>query len=42
MRHLTAWWGGEKSDPESGEHHLAHLGCCVIFLLWFDLTKEGA
>jgi hypothetical protein len=40
LRHLTAWWAGEENDPESGEHHLAHLGCCVLFLLWFELKEE--
>lgn len=36
IRHITAWWGGEKSDDESGEHHLAHAICCLLFLLWID------
>ena len=36
MRHLTTWYGGEKLDPESGKSHLAHAGCCVLFLLWFE------
>ena len=36
VRHITAWWGGEKFDPESGLHHLAHAGCCLLFLMWFD------
>lgn len=36
QRHLTAWWAGEKNDPESGQPHLAHVGCCVLFLIWFD------
>jgi len=36
IRHITAWWGGEKSDAESGEHHLAHAICCLLFLLWVD------
>jgi hypothetical protein len=33
MRHIIAWWLGEKNDPESGFHHLAHTICCLIFLL---------
>lgn len=41
QRHLIAWWGGEKADRESRLHHLAHAGCCLLFLLWFDLQKEG-
>lgn len=36
MRHIDAWWGGEIVDPESGHHHLAHAGCCLLFLLWLD------
>lgn len=36
MRHLTAWWDGEDTDPESGIHHLAHAGCNLVFLMWFD------
>lgn len=34
MRHLTAWWGGESIDPESGLSHLAHAACCLLILLW--------
>jgi hypothetical protein len=36
MRHITAWWTGEKLDPESGKHHLAHAVCCLLFLMWHD------
>lgn len=25
LRHLCAWWEGEDLDPDSGEHHLAHV-----------------
>lgn len=45
QRHLTAWWERvEANDPsrvdaESGRHILAHVGCCVLFLLWFELTE---
>ena len=38
MRHVTAWWEGEKNDSEWDFHHLAHAGCCILFLLWFELT----
>lgn len=37
MRHLVAHQGGELRDPESGHLHLAHAGCCVLFLIWFAL-----
>ena len=39
MRHLTAWWDGEKNDPEDGLHHLAHAICNILFLFWMD--NEG-
>lgn len=40
MRHLLAYHEGEEIDPESGLPHLAHMGCCLMFLLWFDLTAR--
>lgn len=40
IRHLFAWREGESIDPESGHYHLAHAACCVIFMLWFDLSKK--
>ncbi len=33
MRHLEAYRMGERADPEWGLPHLAHLACCVLFLL---------
>lgn len=39
FRHLTAWAHGEQRDPETGIHHLGHAGCCLLFLMWFDLTN---
>ncbi len=36
IRHVTAWWSGEKDDSESGLPHLAHAICCLLFLLWLD------
>lgn len=36
LRHMFAWIRGEDADPESGLSHLAHLGCCVLFLLWMQ------
>mgnify|MGYP001558282212 CR=1 FL=1 len=41
QRHLTAWWEGEDLDPESGLSHLAHCGCCLLFLLAFQLRRTG-
>lgn len=36
QRHVEAWWNGQRDDPETGKHHLAHAGCCILFLLWGD------
>jgi hypothetical protein len=41
QRHLWAWKDGEKNDPESGKNHLAHAGCCLMFLLERDLVPES-
>ena len=40
MRHIQAWWEGQKLDSESGRYHLAHAVCCLLFLLWFDALGE--
>lgn len=32
LRHLTAWWEGEETDPESGLSHLDHVLCCAAML----------
>jgi hypothetical protein len=39
LRHLHAFNDGEDADPESGLSHLAHLGCCVMFLLNMQKTR---
>lgn len=41
-RHIWAWKMGEKIDPESGYHHLAHAACCLFFLYEHDVlySKE--
>lgn len=36
MRHLSAWWSGEDTDPESGLSHMAHAGFHVLALLTFE------
>ena len=41
MRHLTAWWGGETMDKESGRSHLSHAACCLLFLMWLDDKEKG-
>ena len=41
LRHLFAWLRGEKADTETGFSHLWHLGCCVLFLISYELRKIG-
>ncbi len=41
MRHMWAWWRGEGKDPETGLSHLAHAGCCILFLLSYTLRGLG-
>lgn len=38
FRHMIAYNQGEKTDKETGLSHLAHAGCCILFLL--SLTKN--
>lgn len=33
LRHLLAFNDGEDLDPESDLSHMAHAGCCTLFLL---------
>lgn len=33
LRHFVAWIRGERLDPETGLHHLAHAVCCLLFLI---------
>lgn len=37
IRHLTAWWEREPCDKETGLSHLAHAGCCLVFLLAYEV-----
>lgn len=41
MRHMWAWWRGEKADPETGLSHLAHASCCIAFLLTYEQRSAG-
>ena len=40
-RHVFAWWQGEDLDPETGKSHLAHAGCCLIFLMEYQRNNWG-
>lgn len=33
LRHINAYQRGEAADPESGENHLAHAVCSLMFML---------
>ena len=38
FRHLVAYNKGEQADDETGLSHLAHAGCCLLFLLSLEKT----
>jgi hypothetical protein len=40
LRHVWKWWKGERRDPETGLHHLAHAMCCLCFLMEPELDEE--
>jgi hypothetical protein len=42
MRHIDAWWNGERLDAETNLPHLAHAVCCLLFLMWFDTQRQLA
>lgn len=41
MRHIAAFNGGERLDPESGCSHLAHAACGLMFLIEYMQTETG-
>lgn len=41
MRHMWAWWSGEKADPETGFSHLWHAACCLMFLVAYEQRGAG-
>lgn len=42
MRHLVAHQQGEQRDAESGESHIAHALCCLLFMLWHDKNDNAS
>ncbi len=40
LRHVWSWWRGERNDPESGFHHLAHAMCCLMYLLHYEMNRR--
>ena len=41
MRHMWAWWAGERNDPETGLSHLYHASCCLMFLAAYEARQIG-
>lgn len=42
LRHLWAWMRREECDPETRMSHLWHAGCCILFLIAWEMRKVGA
>lgn len=40
IRHIHAWFDGEKCDKETGFSHLSHAGCCIVFAIWLELKGK--
>lgn len=41
QRHLTRWFHGQDKDKETQLTHLANAGCCLFFLIAWELRKVG-
>lgn len=41
QRHMAAWWERDHADPETGLSHLWHAGCCVLFLIAYEIRGVG-
>ena len=39
--HLQDWWQTGEPDAETGYSHLWHAGCCVMFLIAFEIRGIG-
>ena len=40
-RHAWAWWGGERNDPQDGQHHLASVAWIAFTLMEYEKYKLG-
>ncbi len=38
MRHMWAWWSGEKIDRDNGQHHLAAVAWGALALMELERT----
>lgn len=41
MRHAWAWWRGQDTDPEDGQHHLASVAWCALVLITYQQRRRG-
>ena len=41
MRHISSWWRRSEGDAETGFSHLWHAGCCILFLIAYELRGIG-
>jgi hypothetical protein len=43
LRHLFDWWEGKDGgrDTETGYSHLWHAGCCLFFLIAYEIRGIG-
>jgi hypothetical protein len=41
LRHISAYKQGQVLDHETGLPHLAHAGCCLMFLLHFTACDKA-
>lgn len=39
--HLWSWFLRRGNDPETGKSHLWHAGCCILFLIAYELRGVG-
>jgi dATP/dGTP diphosphohydrolase len=40
-RHLTDWRLRRGVDPDTGFSHLWHAGCCILFLIAYEMRGSG-
>lgn len=41
LRHISRYSQGKTNDDETGEHHLAHAICCLLFVLWRENERKN-
>ena len=40
MRHIQQWRLGQTHDEETGLHHMAHIMCNAMFILWHSINEK--